>query len=506
MITTNTSSKIDGLNDLRRLITEDELLPPSYALSFLTLFDNNDSTRDQYPLNHQRLSPIQFFLSKLLLESNLTLQRFTNVSMSESDVDTENQDHQSSLDDLPSYLNLYIGGYAILFTACIGLVLNVSGIFLLSRKKGYKNILNMLRIINLMADTIYLVFQAIRAVDTNFPRLSRQPSASYYILTNSAERFTCIASVLSFIALNHCQYKAVEMPFWGRRITMDGSVRRKQLMKYLLPIIFLATFFTLPIIFEVDTEIDLSSEEKTALVIPSEMRLNPFYSAFLICGLNILLLGLLPFVSLLYFAYNILHHLNRRHIFTESRHQDNNDLQTKAIFVMFFTFIFIIFIIINLNFLILLLFPLTTLLYFTYCATRSLKQKFISIQIKHEVSSMRINGEQRCNNKASKTAVVLIVVFIFLHSLRFVTSVGEFVVLIGKNKTSDLQHGMGIPVWLEIVVTMGNLCMVINASVNYVIYHYLNASTICNRISRRIKNRFNARSCLHQNFVQETNV
>ena len=119
---------------------------------------------------------------------------------------------------------------------------------------------------------------------------------------------------------------------------------------------------------------------------------------------------------------------------------------------------------------------------------------------------MRINGEQRCNNKASKTAIVLIFVFIFLHSLRFVTSVGEFVVLIGKNKTSDLQHGMGIPEWLQIVVTLGNLCMVINASVNYVIYHYLNASTICIRIPRRITNYFNPRSRVYQNVVQETHV
>ena len=68
--------------------------------------------------------------------------------------------------------------------------------------------------------------------------------------------------------------------------------------------------------------------------------------------------------------------------------------------------------------------------------------------------------------------------FLLLHALRFVTNVGEFIVLLGKNKTSDtiLQFGGGIPRWLEIVMILGNICMVINASINYLIYLFLNSS------------------------------
>ena len=68
--------------------------------------------------------------------------------------------------------------------------------------------------------------------------------------------------------------------------------------------------------------------------------------------------------------------------------------------------------------------------------------------------------------------------FLILHALRFVTNVGEFIVLLGKNKRSNtiLQFGGGIPRWLEIVMILGNICMVINASINYLIYLFLNSS------------------------------
>ena len=48
--------------------------------------------------------------------------------------------------------------------------------------------------------------------------------------------------------------------------------------------------------------------------------------------------------------------------------------------------------------------------------------------------------------------------------------------LITKDKTSnhDLQDELVIPNWLQIIATLGEICMVVNASVNYVVYHYLN--------------------------------
>ena len=110
---------------------------------------------------------------------------------------------------------------------------------------------------------------------------------------------------------------------------------------------------------------------------------------------------------------------------------------------------------------------------------KSLKQRLIFLQ-----SNPTESFTGHCNNrKASKTLFLMVSTFLLLHSLRFVTNVGEFIVLLGKNKTSDtiLQHGGSIPRWLEIVVILGNICMVINASINYLIYLFLNSSQNSNR-------------------------
>ena len=70
----------------------------------------------------------------------------------------------------------------------------------------------------------------------------------------------------------------------------------------------------------------------------------------------------------------------------------------------------------------------------------------------------------------------MIFTFIILHSLRIATNIGELIILFAKNKNSDheLQHERGTPNWLEIVATLSDICMVVNAFINYVIYHYLN--------------------------------
>ena len=72
-----------------------------------------------------------------------------------------------------------------------------------------------------------------------------------------------------------------------------------------------------------------------------------------------------------------------------------------------------------------------------------------------------IRNERHCNTKkAAKTFLMMVFTFILLHSLRFVTSVGEFIVSLGKNKISDEElKYYGGPEWLYVVVVIGNICM-----------------------------------------------
>ena len=178
---------------------------------------------------------------------------------------------------------------------------------------------NILLIVNLVFDTMYLAFQTARSLNTHFISFTTSPSATYYILANSSERFTYIASVLSLVALAHSRYQVVTDPYKGRRIKLFWSVRRRQLMTYLLPTIFIATSFTIPVIFEIDTAILTSSEEKTVHIIPSEIRSSPYYSICVIGLLNIVVLGIFPFFSLLYFTFYIKKSLNQRFSFVQAK-------------------------------------------------------------------------------------------------------------------------------------------------------------------------------------------
>ena len=111
-------------------------------------------------------------------------------------------------------------------------------------------------------------------------------------------------------------------------------------MKYLLPTFLIATCFTIPIMWEIDNEIVFSSKDITVQVIPSEMRLNMYYHMFVIGILNLILLGMYPFMSFLYYGYQILNTLNQQTTFTESPPQQRrrNNKASKTLFAMIFTF------------------------------------------------------------------------------------------------------------------------------------------------------------------------
>ena len=361
------------------------------------------------------------------------------------------------MDDFTFYWFFYIAGFATLVISCIGLALNTSGIYFLFRKKGHKNMFNILLIVNLVFDTMYLAFQTARSLNTHFISFTTSPSATYYILANSSERFTYIASVLSLVALAHSRYQVVTDPYKGRRIKLFWSVRRRQLMTYLLPTIFIATSFTIPVIFEIDTAILTSSEEKTVHIIPSEIRSSTYYSIFVIGLLNIVVLGIFPLFSLLYFTFYIKKSLNQRFSFVQSKPLKNT-------------------------------------------RKRKTLDDDNAVVLKNSEPDRKRRYSNSNTDKASKTLFLMIVTFVLLHSLRLVAKVGEFIVVIGKNKISnyDLQQGEGIPEWLQVVATLGNMCMTLNASVNYLIYLYLNTKTKFEFVSISIRHCLKSTSCSKQ--------
>ena len=68
----------------------------------------------------------------------------------------------------------------------------------------------------------------------------------------------------------------------------------------------------------------------------------------------------------------------------------------------------------------------------------------------------------------------MIIIFVILHSLRILTSVGELYILTQPNRHEFvLELGYGVPMWLHAVVLIGELCTVMNACLNIIIYKYI---------------------------------
>ena len=83
------------------------------------------------------------------------------------------------------------------------------------------------------------------------------------------------------------------------------------------------------------------------------------------------------------------------------------------------------------------------------------------------------------NDNVSKTCVVLIVIFITLHCPRVITSVGEFFVAARPNKDEVAQQlGHGVPIWLQALALISELCTMLNACLNIIIYKYMTSATV----------------------------
>ena len=82
-------------------------------------------------------------------------------------------------------------------------------------------------------------------------------------------------------------------------------------------------------------------------------------------------------------------------------------------------------------------------------------------------------------NKTTKSLAKIIIIFVILHSPRVISSVAEFYFLTMPNKKEIIiASGYGVPIWLRFLGPINEICTVLNACVNIIIYRYLNSSGI----------------------------
>ena len=298
--------------------------------------------------------------------------------------------------------------YGTLILASIGIFVNIHGCYQLLRRSERKKMISLMLVSILLFDIIYLAFKLVRSVEYFIP-VPKEYLSLYYTLADAGARFSLTGSILMMVAMGRVRYEAVLNPLHQRILLSSRNKRLQELLKYLIPTLIMSLTFTFPIYFEMDDEpIQLGGDDIQSS--SSKVRLSPLYSFFVLGIWNFMLLGVLPFISLIYFSCKMIAHTRKR-----PNREDSNG----------------------------------------------------------------IGMTNRTSEKVTMSLVAIIVVFIMLHFPRIISSVAEFYILTMPNKDEiALQLGHGIPMWLKFLGPINELCTVLNACLNIIIYRHLNCSGI----------------------------
>ena len=110
------------------------------------------------------------------------------------------------------------------------------------------------------------------------------------------------------------------------------------------------------------------------------------------------------------------------------------------------------------------------LIYFTIRIRSELKR---GIERSNSLRNRQINEGEATENSTSKTLMAIIMVFITLHSFRIVWILGEMYLLLAPDKVhAAIEKKYGIPAWHYVTASLSEFFIVINASVNVIIYLY----------------------------------
>ena len=300
--------------------------------------------------------------------------------------------------------------YGTSILACAGIVINIHGCCKLLRRNERKKMLNMILVSLLLFDILYLVFKLMRGLEHFIP-VPNEKLSIYYTIADAGARFSLTSSILMMVAIGRVRYQAIRRPIQQRRLLSSGYKRFRELLKYLIPTVILSLAFSFPIFFGTDdgpSQLEVYYDEQ----IPSKRLISGLYR-FLVLGLwNVVLLGTLPFVGLIYYTSKMIVHLNKGHL--------ENARPSYTI---------------------------------------------------------RMNETTK---KLTKSLAAIIIIFVILHSPRVISSIAELYFLcISPNRNEIMiELGYGVPIWLRFLGPINEICTVLNACVNIIIYRYLNSSGI----------------------------
>ena len=320
---------------------------------------------------------------------------------------------------------LVSNGYIVSILSIVGILINLIGIAFLFNGPRRRKLYSLFLSSLLFFDAFFLLFELSRSIEGYFFSVSEKYSKTCTIIMNSGIRFTLTSSIWMLVALGHIRLSAIRKPFQHNNDIMTWKERRNYWFTYFFPIVISATIFTLPIILEVED-----------VMIPHEVKNvdSIIISSYL--GLNLL-------HSKLYIGL--------------------------------------------LNLTVTWMIPIFCLVYLTHQTKCELKKRNRSVD---RFRIRKIDQEMVKEDRITKKLVTIIITFLVLHSIRVIWIFSEFYILLIQNKDDTLiQKSYNVPTWHYVTASLSEIFMVINSSVNAIIYLHVDLIEVLEMFSVRNSNR-----------------
>ena len=346
---------------------------------------------------------------------------FSSADRNINQVGALSDDDFEPITDPLSTFHLIINGYSVSTLALIGIILNMAGIWFLSTGPRRGKILGLLVSALLTFDATFLLFEMFKSLEFWLITIPRKYFKTYVIIVSSGTRFSMISSIFMLVAIARVRLCAIKNPFQHNNALLSWEERRSYCLRYCIPVVISSAILTIPQYFEIGDDL-LDPNDFDYGVVPTNSKLHPLFSLLYIGVLNLGILGLLPMLYLAYLNNHIIKELKKNE---EQRSRLSNHSGTGA-------------------------------------------------------------NEDSDDDKNTRGLLAIIIAFIAFHAFRVLITIGEInLLLFHNNLNTDLKNGGNVPTWLAISFSLNELLLVINASVNVVIYLKSNAREFLNTVMSR---------------------
>ena len=139
---------------------------------------------------------------------------------------------------------------AMIVIAIIGIILNITAVYILATRKSMRNVFNFLLVSLYCMDTIFLLTFIYISISFKFGSNNTITILSQCVKLLYSASF--VASVFMTVAISHERYVAIEYPIRHAALMQSGKSRRRRFLKYCVPAVVCSVLLNIPEYLEVD--------------------------------------------------------------------------------------------------------------------------------------------------------------------------------------------------------------------------------------------------------------